>query len=123
MKIKKMLGAGMIAVCLMTGCANPMVAIYDNDIKIASNTNSYNLNNYEQTASIPAASIFLIFIMYLHKLRFIQLRYYHNHAYISITFSLNFFLPPLNLALLPVMLSTLVLKLSALYCCLLPAEE
>lgn len=50
MKIKKMLAAGMIAVCLMTGCANPMVAIYDNDIKIASNTNSYNLNNYEQTA-------------------------------------------------------------------------
>ena len=40
MKIKKMLGAGMLAVCLMTGCANPMVAIYDNDIKIASNTNS-----------------------------------------------------------------------------------
>ena len=25
MKIKKMLAAGMIAVCLMTGCANPMV--------------------------------------------------------------------------------------------------
>ena len=54
MKTKKclvqMLGAGMIVVCLMTGCANLMVAIYDNDIKIASNTNSYNLNNYEQTA-------------------------------------------------------------------------
>ena len=45
-----MLGAGMIVVCLMTGCANLMVAIYDNDIKIASNTNSYNLNTYEQTA-------------------------------------------------------------------------
>lgn len=36
---------------LMTGCAsNPMAAVYDNDAKIASNTNSYNLNNYEQTA-------------------------------------------------------------------------
>ncbi len=40
MKIKKMLGAGMIAVCLMTGCANLMVALYDNDTKIASSTNS-----------------------------------------------------------------------------------
>lgn len=50
MKIKKLFGAGLIAVCLMTGCANPMVAIYDNDIKIASSTNSYNLSNYEQTA-------------------------------------------------------------------------
>ena len=49
MKIKKMLGAGMIAVCLMTGCANPMVAIYDNDIKIASNTNSYNLTQTSHT--------------------------------------------------------------------------
>ena len=50
MKIKKLFAAGLIAVCLMTGCANPMVAIYDNDIKIASSTNSYNLSNYEQTA-------------------------------------------------------------------------
>ena len=49
--------------------------------------------------------------MYLHKLRFIQLRYYHNHAHISITFSLNFFLPPLSFALLSVVLSALVLKL------------
>ena len=49
MKIKKMLAAGMIAVCLMTGCANPMVAIYDNDIKIASNTNSYNLTQTSHT--------------------------------------------------------------------------
>lgn len=50
MKIKKLFAAGLIAVCLMTGCANPMVAIYDNDIKIAGSTNSYNLSNYEQTA-------------------------------------------------------------------------
>ena len=49
MKMKKLFGAGLIAFCLMTGCANPMVAVYDNDIKIASSTNSYNLNNYEQT--------------------------------------------------------------------------
>lgn len=49
MKIIKLFGAGLIAVCLMTGCANPMVAIYDNDKKIASSTNSYNLNNCEQT--------------------------------------------------------------------------
>ena len=43
-----MLGAGMIVVCLMTGCANLMVAIYDNDIKIASNTNSYTINEQIQ---------------------------------------------------------------------------
>ena len=49
MKIKKLFTVGLIAVCLMTGCANPMVAIYDNDIKIAGGTNSYNLNNYEQS--------------------------------------------------------------------------
>ena len=39
MKIKRMLATGMLVVCLMTGCANPMAAIYDNDIKIASNIN------------------------------------------------------------------------------------
>ena len=49
MKIKRMLATGMLVVCLMTGCANPMAAIYDNDIKIASNINSYNRNNYYQT--------------------------------------------------------------------------
>lgn len=51
MRTKKLLGAALIAVCLLAGCAsNPMVAVYDNDIKIASSTNSYNLINYEQTA-------------------------------------------------------------------------
>ena len=49
MKIKRMLATGMLVVCLMTGCANPMAAIYDNDIKMASNINSYNRNNYKQT--------------------------------------------------------------------------
>lgn len=50
MKTKKLLGVGLIAACLMAGCAsNPMVAVYDNDTKIASSTNSYNLFNYEQT--------------------------------------------------------------------------
>ena len=50
MKTKKLLGVGLIAVCLMAGCAsNPMVAVYDNDTKIASSTNTYNLINYDQT--------------------------------------------------------------------------
>ena len=49
MKIKRMLATGILVVCLMIGCANPMAAIYDNDIKIASNINSYNRNNYKQT--------------------------------------------------------------------------
>ena len=49
MKLKNLFGAGLIAVCLMTGCANSMAAIYDDDIKIASSTNSYKLNNYKQT--------------------------------------------------------------------------
>ena len=49
MKTKKLFAAGLAAVCLITGCAsNPMVAVYDNDAKIASNTNTYNLINYEQ---------------------------------------------------------------------------
>ncbi len=50
MKIKKMFGAIWIAVCLITGCAaNPMVAVYDNDQKIASETNTYNLDKVDQT--------------------------------------------------------------------------
>ena len=50
MKTKKLFAAVLAAVCLMTGCAsNPMVAVYDNDAKIASDTNTYNLINYEQT--------------------------------------------------------------------------
>lgn len=46
----KMFGAALIVVCLITGCAvNPMVAVYDNDQKIASETNTYNLDKVEQT--------------------------------------------------------------------------
>ena len=50
MRIKRLLCAEFITVCLIAGCAsNPMVAVYDNDIKIASSTNTYNLINYDQT--------------------------------------------------------------------------
>ena len=50
MKTKQLFVAVLTAVCLMAGCAsNPMVAVYDNDARIASNTNTYNLINYEQT--------------------------------------------------------------------------
>ena len=42
----------MAVVCLITGCGrNPMLAVYDNDAKIASNTNTYSLINYEQVQS------------------------------------------------------------------------
>ena len=51
MKMKKLFSAVLVVVCLMTGCAsNPMVEIYDNDKKIASDTNTYNLNDVEQTS-------------------------------------------------------------------------
>ena len=50
MKAKKIFGAVWIAVCLVTGCAsNPMTSVYNNDEKIASDTNSYNLNNFRST--------------------------------------------------------------------------
>ncbi len=50
MKMKKMFGATLIAVCLITGCAvNPMIAVYDNDQKIAGKSNTYNLDNVTQT--------------------------------------------------------------------------
>jgi len=50
MKVKKMFVAILIAVCLITGCAtNPMVTVYDNDQKIASETNTYNLDKVDQT--------------------------------------------------------------------------
>ena len=50
MKTKKLFAVVLTTVCLMIGCAsNPMVAVYDNDAKIASNTNTYNLINYEQS--------------------------------------------------------------------------
>lgn len=50
MKISKLFCAVIATVCLLVGCTfNPMVAIYDNDEKIASTTNSYNLIGIEQT--------------------------------------------------------------------------
>ena len=50
MKIRKIFGATLITVCLITGCAaNPMVAVYDNDQRIASDTNTYNLDKVDQT--------------------------------------------------------------------------
>ena len=52
MKIKKMLGAGMIAVCLMTGCANLMVALYDNDTKIAPSENA-GKKDYQRRSAVP----------------------------------------------------------------------
>ena len=39
-----------LCMCLLTGCTvNPMVAIYNNNKMIASDTNSYNLNEVKQT--------------------------------------------------------------------------
>lgn len=51
MKTQKLLVSALAAICLLTGCAsNPMAAVYDNNAKIASHTNSYNLTNFEQAA-------------------------------------------------------------------------
>lgn len=42
----------MAVVCFITGCGrNPMLAVYDDDAKIASNTNTYSLINCEQVQS------------------------------------------------------------------------
>ena len=47
---KKILCMLLIIICLIIGCSlNPMLAVYDNDKKIASATNSYTLNNIEQS--------------------------------------------------------------------------
>ena len=52
MKVGKLLGAVLVMVCVAAGCGfNPMLAVYDNNAKIASNTNTYNLSNYEQVQS------------------------------------------------------------------------
>lgn len=46
------LAAVSTAACILAGCGtNPMLAIYDNDAKIASNTNTYSLTNVEQVHS------------------------------------------------------------------------
>lgn len=51
-KSRKLFGVVLVVVCLITGCGrNPMLAVYDNDAKIASDTNTYSLINYEQVQS------------------------------------------------------------------------
>ena len=51
MKAGKLLGAVLVMVCV-AGCGfNPMLAVYDNNAKIAGDTNTYNLSNYEQVQS------------------------------------------------------------------------
>lgn len=49
MKVRKWIGALLITACLIAGCGmNPMLAVYDDNVKIASHSNTYNLINYEQ---------------------------------------------------------------------------
>ena len=51
-KSRKLFGVVLVVVCLITGCGrNPMLAVYDNDAKIASDANTYSLINYEQVQS------------------------------------------------------------------------
>ena len=46
---KNFIGVILIVICFLTGCAaNPMVALYNNDKAIASDTNTYNLDAVEQ---------------------------------------------------------------------------
>jgi len=50
MKKRKIISAVLITICLLTGCApDYTIDVYDSDKKIASDTNTYNLINYEQT--------------------------------------------------------------------------
>ena len=49
MKAGKWIGVLLIVACFIAGCGiNPMLAVYDDDVKIASDSNTYNLINYEQ---------------------------------------------------------------------------
>lgn len=42
----------MTVVCMIAGCGvNPMLSVYDDDVKIASASNTYNIMNYEQVQS------------------------------------------------------------------------
>ncbi len=42
----------MAVVCMIAGCGvNPMLSVYDDDAKIASSSNTYNIMNYEQVQS------------------------------------------------------------------------
>ena len=50
MKTRKIMGMALVAICLWTGCASDAtVDVYDNDKKVASDTNTYNLINCKQT--------------------------------------------------------------------------
>ena len=50
MKTRKIMGMALVAMCLWTGCASDAtVDVYDNDKKVASDTNTYNLINCKQT--------------------------------------------------------------------------
>lgn len=52
MKAGKLFAVVCTAVCILAGCGmNPMLAVYDNDTKIASESNTYSLTNYEQKHS------------------------------------------------------------------------
>ncbi len=49
MKNIKIISVALITVCLLVGCASDStVDVYDSNKKIASDTNTYNLTNYEQ---------------------------------------------------------------------------
>lgn len=49
MKNRKIISVALITVCLLVGCASDStVDVYDSNKKIASDTNTYNLANYEQ---------------------------------------------------------------------------
>ena len=51
MRIVKFFSIVFVAICFMAGCASDsIVAVYDNNKKIASDTNTYNLNNVDQTS-------------------------------------------------------------------------
>lgn len=52
MKAAKLFGAVLTVVCMIAGCGvNPMLSVYDDDVKIASASNTYNIMNYEQVQS------------------------------------------------------------------------
>ena len=49
MRAGKWIGVLLIVACFIAGCGiNPMLAVYDDNVKIASDSNTYNLINCEQ---------------------------------------------------------------------------
>lgn len=52
MKTAKRFGSVLAVVCMIVGCGvNPMLSIYDDDTRIASTLNTYNIMNCEQVQS------------------------------------------------------------------------